>query len=355
MAPDSPCDAPDATPGTSRLSVTRRTDKSVPTSIMHLMLRPIRPRLVKPRRVISVASPRLTPPKKASRWCHVTDRDVDGVWVYDLTLRADRAEPDGGGPPRRVVFFPGGGWQMPPSSDHWALAAEMVRRVPNTTVSLIAYPMAPMCPASVTMPRLRRLYDTLLQQAVEKGERVVFAGDSSGGNIALSLVTWALSESDSLAPAAIIAICPSTDLRHTHPDLPKMAKLDPLLSLPFINSTARAWSGGGPHGGTIDTIEREPKPIHEGNWSASDPRVSPVLANLEPLVARGVKVHGVTAGHDLLSVEALLFRERCRDESVEGEWLEWEGQMHCFPLAFRYKLRESVEAVDWVIGVLQKV
>lgn len=350
-------DGPQPAHTTNRLTVTRRSDSSLLTKVTHAVLRPIRPRLVTPKRIVSVISPRLTAPKKAIKLCNVVDRLEHDVWVHDLTPKKETPTPeprDGRVAPRRIVYFCGGGWQMPPSGDHWALAAEMACRLASTTVSLVAYPLAPTCPASVSMPRLRKLYDTLMTQAAEKGERVIFAGDSSGGNIVLSLVTWALSEPGSLAPAAILAICPSTDLRHTHSDLVKFEKLDPILNLSFIRSTAQAWSGGGPPKGTIESIAHQPKPNFEGDWSASDPRVSPILASLAPLVEHGVKVHGVMGTYDVLAAEAILFRDRCQEEGIEGEWLEWEGQMHCFPLAFKYKFRESVEAVDWMIGVLEK-
>lgn len=56
----------------------------------------------------------------------------------------------------------------------------------------------------------------------------------------------------------------------------------------------------------------------------------------------GVRLIGVTGGHDLLTPAALRFRDACCGRGVGGAWLHWEGQMHCFPLAFAYGLPEAV-------------
>jgi acetyl esterase/lipase len=322
---------------------------------MHTLIRPFRPRLVTPKQVISSASPCHISSTRARRLCDIDDRLVDGIWIHDLTCKPGKAEPHEKGRKKRIIYFAGGGWQMPPTTDHWALVAELARRVPNSTVTLVGYPLAPKCPASVSMPRLRDLYDTLMKEAVAKDEQVVFAGDSSGGNIALCLVTWALTDPEALAPAAIMGICPTADLRHVNVHLTHAEKRDPLFTLAFINSTAQAWTGGGPTPEDLVPVVPSAGPLQHGDWHASDPRVSPIFAPLGPLVERGVKVHGVTGTHDILSVEAVEFRERCQQEGVEGEWLEWVNQMHCFPLAFRYRLKESVEGVDWIVDVLQRV
>jgi acetyl esterase/lipase len=242
------------------------------------------------------------------------------------------------------VYFAGGGWQVPPGSEHWAFVAEMTNKVTGLTATLVSYPLAPESPASVAMPLLRNMYTTLMEESLVQGETVIFAGDSSGVNIAISLVTWALSEGET-APAAILAISPSTDLRHLDPGLKEFEKSDPVLTVPLIRSTAQAWStpGGNTEDGNVVT------------WSAYDPRVSPVLADLKRLAKRGAKMHCVTGTHDVLSVETNVFRDHCNDAGVEGNWLEWEGKMHCFPLALIYKLRESKEGNDWIIDVLNKV
>lgn len=353
------------TPSGGGITVTRRNDKSLLMSLLHVVLRPIRPRLVFPKATSPAGSQKLTPHRKAARCCAIRERQVNDIWVYDLTPKNVSEKRPAEAVRRRVVYFAGGGWQMPPSPGHWALAAELVNRIPGLTVTLVSYPLAPKSPAALSMPLLRRMYETLMEESRShedgvEDEKVIFAGDSSGGNIAISLVTWLLSQHAETAlptPAALLGISPSTDLRHLDPELKQVENRDPLLTVPFITSTAQAWSAGGSSDaeGTGVTRTAEINTSDASAWSSADPRVSPVLADLEPLVRRGVKVHCVTGTDDILSVETHQFREKCDKVGVEGEWLEWEGQMHCFPLAFPYGLRESKEGVDWIVDLLGRV
>lgn len=123
-----------------------------------------------------------------------------------------------------------------------------------------------------------------------------------------------------------------------------IAPHDPVLTIPFVNSTARAWCNG-----TRDDTPSSPHtPV-----PYDDPRVSPVLADVAVLKARGVKVHGVVGGYDVLTPDALVFKGKLEREGLEGRWLVWEKMMHCFPLAGAgYGLPEGKEAVQWVEGVL---
>ncbi|RSM14843.1 hypothetical protein CEP52_001040 [Fusarium oligoseptatum] len=231
--------------------------------------------------------------------------------------------------------------------------------MPDTKITLVSSPLAPKDPVSVAFPQIEKAYKSLLKETAKAGEAVVVAGDSSGGNIALAVATWTLKtsrEQDLAPPTAILAICPTTDLRHEHPDLKAVDKLDPVLTFSCINSTARTWCpepSGLSQGGTDPSAAHNEKGLRL-DWSFEDPRVSPIQADLTVLARNYVKVHGITASHDVLGPEAVAFRDKCNKEGIRGEWLAWDGQMHCFPLAFKYGLRESKEAMDFVVDVLQR-
>lgn len=185
-----------------------------------------------------------------------------------------------------------------------------------------------------------------MADAKEAGESVILAGDSSGGNVVLCLVLEALredaesaesrqidQEQTPLHPGAIMSVCPSVDLTRKNPDIEKLREYDPLLTPEWIKQSARTW---------------------HADWDAMDARVSPINANVSLLAKRGIKVHGITAGYDLLCPDGILFRDRCAKEGVKGEWLHWEGQMHCFILFSAYGLREGRQGLEWMIDVLKK-
>lgn len=327
--------------------VTRRSGRSVRMFMLQKLLRPWRSKMLSIIPDTPAGSSRLTPPKGASKRCEISERRVDDIWIYDFTpkpsalakLDAAGLTPDvskaNDGRKKRIYYFCGGGWQMPPTAQHYFLCAQIASRLPNATLSLISYPLAPNSPAPDSFPRLAALYTNLLAASRAADETVILAGDSAGGNIALCLPLAALAENPAApVPAAILAISPSVDLRRGNPAIPAVERHDPLLTIPFINASARAWAG---------------------DWDAFDPRVSPLAADLSPLAARGVAVNGIAGTYDVLCPDAGLFRDKCQEAGVRGEWLEWERQMHCWVLTARYHFPEGKQGVDWIVDVLARV
>ncbi|ORY01419.1 Alpha/Beta hydrolase protein [Clohesyomyces aquaticus] len=327
---------------TSSIVVTHRTERTLYTHLIHLICRPFRTILTKPGFPQPEGSITLTPHRIAHRTCTIGHRVVEGINCYDLSRKKSW---DGNKKWRRIYYLCGGGWQSPPSSQHWQLASKLAREIPHTIVSLVSYPLAPNNTAPSAVPWLLRFYRTVMEEAGEKGEQVVLAGDSSGANVVLSVVLEALREDEKqsvdstrhtrtrLHPLSLVAICPSTDLTRSNPDISKLASSDPILTPDFIKSTAEAW---------------------RGDWVASHQRISPINADVGLLRRYGVKCHGVTGGYDVLKPDALMFREKCKSEGVSGEWLEWERQMHCFLLTWPYGVKEGREAVGWLVEVLRR-
>ncbi|EIM81468.1 alpha/beta-hydrolase [Stereum hirsutum FP-91666 SS1] len=356
----------------SSIIVTKRDDRGLLMHLLMLLLRPISRFLLRPSSLQPPGSTRLKPPRSVRRKCTVTERQVDDIWIYDLTTRATHATKEEASKGKevcrkgRIYYFNGGAYQMLPSSEHWSLALHMATHIPRTTVSVVSYPLAPNSTAPISFPMLVKLYHTLMREADEAGETVTFAGDSAGGNFAISVPLYALSNpvqpsplpspvhepgsdsSDSthpppppppgnriLAPKNILLICPSVDMRHVNPHPESAtARLDPMLSTKVLEHTARTYVG---------------------EWDLSDPRVSPLLADLEPLAKFGVEVHGCTAGYDNLGPDGILLREKLEKAGVRGEWLEWDKMMHCWVLAAKFGIiPEARQGVEWIVDLLKR-
>lgn len=136
------------------------------------------------------------------------------------------------------------------------------------------------------------------------------------------------------SPANLMLTASVVDLRFTNSRIQQVEKYDVVLRLPIKIKTAKYWAD---------------------SWDLPDSRLSPLLTDLSILRGRHVKIHGVTGGYDLLTPDALLFRQRCEAARICGEWLEWEKQMHCFPIAFAYDLPKSVKGKDWITKVLKRI
>ncbi|KAF1830801.1 alpha/beta-hydrolase [Decorospora gaudefroyi] len=323
--------------GTS-IRVTQRDERSFLMSVVQFLVRRMRSHIGNREAKHESGSITLNPSKSKLDSCTLQERTVCDIHIYDF-VPPNKPEKM---PKKRIYYFAGGSWQKPPTGQHYLLCAKMAKDMPEAIISVVSTPLAPNNPAPSSFAWILKAYRALMAEAKEAGERVILAGDSSGANITLSIVLEALREDAEQTdggiqlnthPTAIMAISPSTDLTRNNPDIEKMAHKDPLLTPKIISGTAKAW---------------------HADWDPADRRVSPINGDISLLAKQGVKVHGMTGGCDILSPDGILFRDRCAEHGVEGEWVHWEKQMHCFILTLPYRLVEAKAAMQWMIEVLKK-
>ncbi|XPT03512.1 hypothetical protein M3J09_012604 [Ascochyta lentis] len=319
------------------IRVTERDDRTVLMSVLMHFVRLFRKQLNSSKPNHEDGSIKLNPPKSKLKPCTYTHRTVCDIHIYDIVPPNQPTKT----PSKRIYYIAGGSWQMVPSGQHWWAVAKLAQVLPDTIVSIISVPLAPNNTASSSFPWCLRFYRELMRSADHAGERVTFMGDSSGANIILCLVMETLhqeaetpSQERTPRPISIMAICPSTEMTRNNPDIEKLRKYDPLLSPDIIKGTAKAW-----HADDVDPADRI---------------VSPINGDFSLLARSGIKVHGVTAGYDVLSPDGVLFRNKCSEFGVKGEWLHWEKQMHCFVLTAPYRLSEGKQGLEWVIDVLKR-
>lgn len=195
-----------------------------------------------------------------------------------VTLRPRRA-PSG----VHVVYLHGGAYVHPVLTTHWNLLARLVR-ASGAVVTVPLYGLAPAHDVDEVLP----LLDAVLEDVRRASpSRVVVAGDSAGG--ALALVA-AMRERDAGRPVpdALVLFSPWVDALLDSPAVAEVAPFDPMLGRDGLVAAGRWWAG-----------DRGP----------ASPEVSPVrgdLSGLPPvsayagdrdLLTPDVKrlVHGVTA------------------------------------------------------------
>lgn len=339
---------------TPSCTIDHRTSRTIITSALYQSLKPFGSYLVKPGDPAPAGSIPLDVDKAVYEHCDVHERTVENIRIYDITPRSMEQQhatsianiSSSTRKRKQIYYFAGGGWQNQATTQHWTLcshiAVELTSQGYPTVVSVVSYPLAPNSPSAVAFPQLEKLYHALLPASLSNtgnntDTEIVFAGDSAGGNIALALPLHILSKDPSArAPDSLMLMSPAVDLRNSNPEMAVVEKHDPMLSVQFVNETAAAWCGK--------------------DMDPSDPRVSPLLGDVTVLAKRGVRVNGVIAGYDVLAPDCVLFVKKCEEAGVRGQWLHWDKQMHCFPLAYKYKfLKEALDAVEWMIEVFKGV
>ena len=59
--------------------------------------------------------------------------------------------------------------------------------------------------------------------------------------------------------------------------------------------------------------------------------------------------------YDILHPDVKSMKARLEEAAVRGEWLIWDKQMHCFPLAWTYGLPEAKEGKNWILDLLRRI
>lgn len=336
-------------PSDSSIILTKLSSRSLFNIIVQTFLRPLRPNLVKPGRPLPAGSPKLRPHSSIDKGCPATKIQIDNIYLYNIIAKPKSASSAKGAPPskvselpqHRLLYFAGGGFQSPPAKEHWKLLAEPATQLSDLhTVTLVSYPLAPRSPAADSLPQLHILLQRFLDETTASGGSVTLVGDSAGGNVALSLALHYATQLNEGEPGGhyhslknVLVISPPTDLRNANPDVAVADRRDSVLCTALIESVARAWAG---------------------DWPRDRPQLSPILGDIGALWTAGLRVHGVVGTYDVLAPDAVAFRKRCQEKGAKGEWLEWKGQMHCFPLAFAYGLPEGKRGKAWVVDMLKR-
>jgi acetyl esterase/lipase len=129
-----------------------------------------------------------------------------------------------------ILYFHGGGYLAGSPATHAAMLGRLSKL---TGLRVIApdYRLAPEHPAPAAFEDARTAFEMVLQQGYSPGQ-IILGGDSSGGGLALALLADLCERR--MAPAALFAFSPWTDLAMTGETLRSHAKADPLVPVARI-------------------------------------------------------------------------------------------------------------------------
>lgn len=238
---------------------------------------------------------------------------IRGEWVRAGATRTDAA----------VLYIHGSGYVVCSSRTHRGLTSRLSKET-GLPVFSIDYRLAPSHQYPAAQQDVRAAWDWLIEQGFDPA-RVVVAGDSAGGHLAITLCLELARESSPL-PAGLVALSPVIDL------------------------SLRA-------GGVRDRIERDP--------FASAKRARRALAHYadeEAQLDDGLRIEFddvesfpptlVQAGsREMLAADATEFVRRLRGAGFAVDHQVWPGQMHVFQAIAM--LPESHLALGEVAGFIR--
>ncbi|MDT0116842.1 alpha/beta hydrolase fold domain-containing protein [Microbacterium sp. PRF11] len=234
------------------------------------------------------------PPARLRRSGRVVVSRQDGLPVY-------RYEPATRTPGLELMYLPGGGLVNPLVTEHWWIV-ERLARATGAAITVVCYPLAPERGADDTLTVIDAHYERLAARAGTS--RLLVAGDSAGGAVAVGLSLRAARRPDGL-----VLFSPWLDLALTNPAIARRVSRDPSLRVPGLRAGAEAWVG---------------------DRGLDDPALNPArmgLAGLPPtLVFQG--------GRDIFFDDAVAFSRRARAERASARLVTGGAGFHVYAGAF---------------------
>jgi acetyl esterase/lipase len=223
---------------------------------------------------------------------HVTRRA--GWPIYTVT-------PTSGGSERAVVYLHGGAWVNEIDKPHWQLVAQLAAAA-CVRVIVPIYPLIPFGRAAQVVPEVAEL----VAETARASADVCLAGDSAGGQIALSAAVLLRDRYHLVLPQTVL-ISPVLDIALTNPLIHAAEAVDPWLRRDPLLEFAAPW---------------------RGELAVDDPLVSPLAAALTGLGP----ITLFSGTRDLLNPDARLLVQRATAAGVDVGYHEERGLLHVYPL-----------------------
>jgi epsilon-lactone hydrolase len=216
-----------------------------------------------------------------------------------------------------ILYLHGGSYIFGSISTHRELASRLSRAA-AAPVLVLGYRLAPEHPFPAAVKDTVAAYRYLVAQRFDPA-RLVIAGDSAGGGLALATLV-ALRDAGVQQPAAAVCLCPWTDLANSGRSMITRASVDPMLVPDRLRLQAQIYLGGA---------------------DARTPLASPLYADLRGLPPLLLQV-GDT---EILLDDSTRLAEKALEAGVAARLEIWEGMIHCWQ-AFAWMLPEGQKAID---------
>jgi acetyl esterase/lipase len=142
---------------------------------------------------------------------------------------------------RIVLYFHGGGYNIGSAESHRSMLTHLATRA-RARVFATDYRLAPESPYPAAVDDALAAYRGLLSTGADPS-RVVVAGDSAGGGLALALLVRLRDAAEPL-PAGALALSPWTDLSGSNPSIDANDGLDIMLGRPLLDHWAASYLDG---------------------------------------------------------------------------------------------------------------
>jgi epsilon-lactone hydrolase len=230
----------------------------------------------------------------------------------------------GGGAEQVILYFHGGVYVIGSAATSVPLVGDLVRRTGINAITL-DYRLAPEHPYPAAVEDALAAYTGLLTQGVDP-DRIVLAGDSAGGGLAVATLLAARDAGQPM-PSCAYLMSPYADLTLSGKTLTQRQALDPILTEQGLRVRAPEYLAGA---------------------DPADPLISPIFADLSGLPPLLIQV----GSHEILLSDALRLAARAATNDVAVTLEVTPGVPHVFQ-GYAGLLDEAAAALDRASDFIQ--
>lgn len=212
--------------------------------------------------------------------------------------------PLSGGSGAIIYYLHGGAYTFGSMDTYRDFLGWLVRRT-HARALWLDYRLAPECPFPAAVDDALAGYRWLLEQGADP-QRIIFAGDSAGGGLALATML-ATRDAGLPLPAGATLLSPWTDLTGESATAKTRAAADPMLRGAGVANAGKYYLAGA-----------DPR----------DPLASPLFADLRDLPPLLIHVGDA----EVLLDDSRLLAERAQHAGVAVTLRVWPGMFHVFPI-----------------------
>lgn len=225
---------------------------------------------------------------------------------------------------KKVIFYIHGGGFNSGSAEY---SFNMVRNFCKTSdyaVFNVEYRLAPEHPFPAGLEDCVRAYEWLLEKGV-RGNDMVLAGDSAGGNLVFALALY-LRDHETEMPAGLCGISPVGTLDESLPSRKERVDRDCIIGADFTE---------------------EMQITYIRNYDATNPYLSPIYGNFTGLPPIWMCVGTEEVFYD----DALTLRDVAQSKGVQVELLIGKGLCHVYPM---FPDRQSTKTIKSMKSFIER-
>ncbi len=214
------------------------------------------------------------------------------------------ALPNGADPNSVALYYHGGGFAVGSADSHRKLAAHLAQRL-GVTAAVVDYRRAPEAPFPAQIEDANAVHRALLEAGVHPG-KLLSAGDSAGGNLAISSVLKLRQDGVPL-PGAVITFSPWVDMEHLGATLDSNDATDVLVKRPILGAMSSMYLGD--------------------STPPTDPLANPLKASFEAFPPLYINA----GSHETLLDDSIRLAAIAQAAGVDVTFSVVDGMQHVFP------------------------